>query len=524
MRRPLVIAASLAAATALVLTGCSTGGGDSTAAANGEPVDGGTLVYATDIQPTAGGLDPYSSVAFANQNMLVQIYETLLTKSDDGEIMPGLAESWEQVDDTTYTVTLREGVTFSDGSPLTAEDVVFSFDTMTTAPAVTATLLTGLAETTAIDEQTVQFTLSAPNGTFLNVIAARGTAYIVNQAWYESTPAEARQREALGTGPFVLDEWVDNVSLTLTKNEQYWQEGLPHLDVLEFQFLPDETARISALRQGAGVDAAWTRDAALVADLDGQGFAFGENASTRGLNIYVNAQSGPLADVRVRQAISLALDRQAIIDLAAGGNGELSLTVPAGDPTAVLPDEDTPLYTQDIDAAKKLLAEAGQESPTISLTYATDASLAIDVPAYEVMKEQLAEAGITLELNGTTWTEVVGAVVSGGYTDLIAVPGYYQPDMTAYFNFFLVPGAATNKVTAEGDPGVAELAELRGVIEPAERAEKLEALEDLVADQAYVYTLFAQAQRFEAWSERVQGYVADPFTYRWNLVNAWLAD
>lgn len=518
-RTRLALAGSLLSVT-LALTACS-GGGEATDPA-GEPVAGGDLVYSTDVQPAAGGLDPYVTTAFASENVLVQIYETLFVKDADGEIQPALATGYDQVDELTLDVTLRDDVSFSDGTPLTAEDVAFSFDTMTAVGAPQASLLR-LAATEVVDPTTVRFTFDQPNGAFLNVISARGNAYVVNQAWYESTSPEDRQRSALGTGPFVLDSWEDNVAVDLVANEEYWEEGLPHVDTLSFEILADETARQSALRQGSS-QAGWLRDPALAEQLSNESFSVGENAATRNLYLYVNGQSGPMSDVRVRQAVSAALDREQIIELASGGRGEPSLAVAAGDPVAVAPDDDTPYYTQDIDAARDLLAEAGYEDGvTISLTYASDASFAVDVPAYEVMQQQLAEAGITLELQGVAWADLLSGYLSGDWTDLVAAPGTYRPDPTAYFTAFLTPDVATNRVTTADSPGVAELGELFATTAPEERSAIVADLQDIVAENAYVYVLYASPQRYEVWSDQLAGYEVDPYTYRSELKNAWLA-
>lgn len=506
---------------ALVLSGCGVARSVQQGPV-GEPVSGGVLVYATDVQPTAGGLDPFVTSAFANQNVIVQVYESLLTRTDDGTLAPGLAESWEQVDDRRVEVTLREGVRFSDGTPLETSDVVFSFETMMVPPAPQAQYLRGLESVRALDDRRVEFVFTEPNGAFLNVVAARGTAMVVNQEWYESTPPEQRQRSTLGTGPFALTRWVDNVQISLRRNEHYWRPGLPRLDGVDFQIVPDETARVSALRQGTDVDAAWLRDATLALPLGEEGMTVGRNAATRGLNVYVDATSGPLADVDVRRAISLAMDREQMLRLGALGNGQVSLPLPAGDPQAVLPDGQTPFYQRDVAGARRLLDQAGQPAPTVTLTYASDASFALDVPSYEVLKQNLAEAGITLELRGVPWTDVITSYLVGDWQGLIAVPGTFTPDVTSYLTTVLNPGAPTNKVTVEGDPGVAELDRLFTLTDPADRAEQLTEVLDVVADQAYLYTLYAQPQRFEVWSPRVQGYQVDPYTYRWRLAEAWL--
>ena len=517
----------LAATLALSLAACSSGGTASSRSSeevtSSEPVAGGTLTYATDVQPQAGGLDPYVSQAFANFNAIVQIYEPLLAKDNDGEIIPALAESWEQVDDTTFTFALRPGVTFSDGTPLTADDVVFSINAMLKPGTTQAQNLTSVADVTALDDATVQITTTAPDATLVNLLASRGYP-IVSKAWYESTSPEDRQTSAMGTGPFILDTWEDNVSLTYTKNPTYWQEGLPYVDALEFLFVGDETSRASQLRQGSGVSVAWFRDPTQVTSLESEGFEVGQNASTRAMYMFVNASEGPLADVRVRQAVSKAMDRQMLIDLAMSGKAEPSLVVPAGDPWGITPDASTPNYTTDVEGAEALLEEAGQPAPTISLTYASDAAFALDVPMIEVLQGQLAEAGITLELNPVPWSEVIASYVQGTWTDLLLVPGVYQPDPAAYFATVLTPGLPMVSAVTADSPEVELYTKLRTTMDPAERADILVELETLVAENVDVLIAYTAPQRYEVWSDAVAGYVVDPYTYREGLAATYLVN
>ncbi|WP_156158974.1 ABC transporter substrate-binding protein [Demequina gelatinilytica] len=510
-------AAAAVALLGLSLAACASSGeeaGSSESAAPLAAVDGGSLVYASDVQPITGGLDPYLASAFANMNATVQIYEPLLAKDADGTIIPWLAESWEQVDDLTYTFTLRDGVTFSDGSPLTVEDVIFSIESMRASAAGAANFAT-LGEVTALDDSTVQITTVAPDATLINVLAYRGSA-IVSKAWYEAATEEERQQTAMGTGPFVLDTWTDQVSMTFTANESYWGEA-PSVDTLEFDFIGDENARAAQLRQGSGTDMAWFRDPTQVSSLEEEGYTVGQNAATRSLTMYINATDGPLADVKVRQAVSKAMDRQALIDFAMGGLAEPSLVVPAGDPWGIEPDESTPNYTHDVDGAKALLAEAGETSPTIQLTYASDAAFALDVPMVEVLQQQLAEAGITLELVGKPWTEVLQSYIGGTWTDLLLVPGVYQPDPASYFSTVLTPGLPmATTVTAES-PEVALYMQLRSTFDEAERAEILAQLETAVAENVNVLVAYTGPQRYEVWGDTVTGYEVDPYTYREGL-------
>jgi peptide/nickel transport system substrate-binding protein len=518
--RRALTAALAAGVTMITLAGCASAY-PGTAGADATPTAGGTIVYATDVQPQAGGLDPYLATSFASFNFINQIYEPLLSKDAEGTVQPLLATEWEQIDDTTWTVTLREGVTFSDGTPLTSADVVFSFQAMKAG--VGAMALSGIADVVALDEAVVQFTTAGPDATFLNLISSRQYP-IVSQAWYEATSEGDRQRTALGTGPFVMDEWQDNVSLTLVRNENYWDDELPYADSLRFDIVGDETARASQLRQRSGTDMAWFRDPTQVATLEAEGFTVGQNSATRALNILINGTEGPLADVRVRQAVSQAMDREELITLAMGGYAEESLVVPAGDPWGLEPDADTPNYTNDVEGAKELLAEAGQESPTISLTYASDAAFALDVPMVEVLKEQLAEAGITLELKPLPWSEVLPAYMAGTWSDLILVPGVYQADPALYFTTILTPGLPMVKTVTADSPEVALFTQLRSTTDEDARKDILAELEDLVAENVNVLVAYTMPQRYEVWGDTVSGYDVDPYTTRDALKDTFKAN
>src|SRR5699024_7179939 len=144
--------------------------------------------------------------------------ESLLTKDDEGNLQPGLAESWDQVDTTTYRFTLRDGVQFSDGSMLTVDDVIFSYQTMRDERATQSWMLSTLESMRAVDDRSVEFHLSAPGGAFLNLAAGESAGVIVSEEWYTSTSPEERQRTALGTGAFQLTAWEDQVVLSLRRN------------------------------------------------------------------------------------------------------------------------------------------------------------------------------------------------------------------------------------------------------------------------------------------------------------------
>ncbi len=510
---------------ALVLTACA-GGASTEIADDGAPVPGGTATYAVDIEPIAGGIDPMVATALVAQTVMDQAYETLLTRSDAGEIEPGLATEYEQVDPTTFRFVLRQGVKFADGSDFTAEDVVYTFQTYQAATTGKKAYLAGLESVTADDDHTVTFHFTQPNGTFLNAVAHRESFMIVSSDGYGSASEEERQRTSFGTGPFVVSEWQDGVAITLTRNPHYWGENQPYLDTLVLQLIPDESTRLAAVQQGT-VEAAWFSDGTIADQAEAAGYLLGEVAYTQSLPIYINPESGPLSDVRVRRAVSLALDRQALVDVAMFGHGKVSTVVPAGDPMAPPVDADTPHYTRDVAAAKALLAEAGQPNPQVTLSYFGDVVQA-QHPIYEVMQQQLAEAGITLNLKATPAAELAPIFTAGEtFTDLVSLPTSYKADPTFYFDTFLAEAGAMNhwKGNADADAALDLLARAKAETDPATKGDLLAQLVDEVAEQVLVLVPMAVPQHFELWDDtRFRGYDTDPYGSRHRLKGSWVVN
>lgn len=525
-RKPLIALAG-AVLVSLALAACSSSPSDpAEPTAAGDPVAGGTLTWAMPGEPAAGGVDPMVGTGLINYFTMDQVYETLLTKDDTGTIQPGLALSYEQPDDLTYVFTLREGVQFADGTPFTASDVVYSFESYLESQISKKAYLIGLEDIAADDDTTVTFQFSEPNGTFIDAVSHRETFFIVSEAWHSQISEEERQRKAMGTGPFELVEWTDGVSLDFVANENYWDGAAPYLDELVFEVIPDESTRLAALQQGT-VDAAWFGDGTIAGQAVDAGFTLGDLAYTQGLPIFINPESGALSDIRVRQAMSLAIDRQAIIDTVFFGDGEISFVAPAGDPNAPVPDADTPYYERDVDQAIALLEEAGQPNPTITINYFGE-TIQNQHPMYELMQQQLAEAGITLELNPMPTAEISQIFTTGAsFEDLVSLPWSYRANPAFYYDPFLSDAGAMNHW--QGNPEAADaielLAESKTITDIDEQASIIEELNGIVTENVLVLVPAALPQNYQVWnSDVVQGYTTDPYTSRYNLKYTWLAE
>lgn len=506
---------------ALALTGCAAPNAEQSDDGL-EPIAGGTLNWAIPTQPAAGGVDPMVAAALGAQVLMDQAYDTLLTKGENGDIQPGLATSWDQLDELTYVFELRDDAAFADGTGFTADDVVYTFETYLQAPTGKKAYLAGLESVVAEGDYEVSFHFSAPNSTFLNVLSGYQTFFIVGRDGYGKASEVDRQTHTYGTGAYQITDWNDGVSLTFEKNEHYW--GQTYFDELVFHYIPDEATRQAALQQGT-VQGGFFIDKVLADQLVQSGYTEGAPANTQGVGIYLNPGDGPLADVRVRRAVSLALDRQALVDTAMLGSGEVSTIIPAGDPLAPEINEKTPYYERDVAAAKKLLADAGQPNPEIQLSYFGDVA-ASHHPIYELMQQQLAEAGISLSLKSTPTSELAPIYTAGeSFTDMVALPGSSRPDPILYFDGFLSDTGLYNywREAPEAQRARQLLQDARAEADPERKQDLVDELTTEVTEQVLVLMPLALPVYMEIWDgAALHGYESDPYTSMYNLTQSWL--
>jgi peptide/nickel transport system substrate-binding protein len=193
----------------------------------------------------AVGLDPALVTAASSFQIMAPVYQQLVAFDEAGQAQPELAESWENPDDTTFAFHLRDGVTFHNGAPLTAADVKFTFDRMIdpATKSVWVSQFDPVASIEATDDRTVTFKLKQPFGPFLATLADSYSVIV---------PQNAGDLTAtmIGTGPFALAEWTRDVQTVLQANPNYWEAGLPMVGDLTYRILPDEAARLAAIRTG----------------------------------------------------------------------------------------------------------------------------------------------------------------------------------------------------------------------------------------------------------------------------------
>lgn len=404
-----------------------------------EPQKGGTLNMVVQPEPPTVmlGINKLGPVSFVGS----KIYEGLITLAPDMTPQPSLAKSWEiSKDGLTYTFHLQEGVKWHDGKPLTSADVVYSFsEFLPKAFARTRSVMARTESITAPDDKTVVFKLKEPYAAFMLIFEVSGGT-IVPKHLYEGTDIfkNPANETPVGTGPFKFDKWEKGSYIHLVRNDDYWRDDRPYLDDIYFHIIPDANSRAIAFEQGQ-VDVLRGGDVEnfevrRLADLpevevSEDGWEFYDPLAI----ININLRHKPLDNVKVRQAISYALDRKFIIDAIFGGFGK-----PAYGPMT----ERTPFYDQsaltdysyDLEKAKALMAESGIE-PDANGVYAKLDLVPLPYGETwqrqaEYIRQQLTQIGIE--------TNVVS----------VDVPGWVERATTGKFDI------TTNFIYLLGDPAM----------------------------------------------------------------------
>lgn len=428
-RRPGAARFSTLTAAALVLTAACSGptadaapGTDapssaaSAPASDGTPVAGGTIVYGHQQEPACvfGGWIEQAYLSY-------QVLDSLVSLDADGAVVPWLAESWQESEDgLTWTFTLKEGVTFTDGSPLTAEAVAFNFDYWVAGGNATAAvwLEDYFESATAVDELTLEIRLLAPYPRFADNLT-QGYFGIQSAEALESRTDEENCTAPIGSGAFTVAEWNRGENIVLERNEGYssWpanarHEGPALVERVDWRFVSDPTTRVATLRSGE-THAVYDVPAVDWESVGADGFTRLRYITPgRPQQLSLDTAEGPFTDVAVRQAFAYALDRKAIVEaighgvIPFEGNGGVSQATPGYSTAAA------ERYSYDVDEANRLLDEAGWTERTsdgfrakegeplhIVLPYGAGSIINADGAAIlQAVKEQAKAVGFDVEL------------------------------------------------------------------------------------------------------------------------------
>jgi len=444
MRNALLLGMSMGAAQTL-LAACAQPGAPvaeapaaDAPAASTTPKAGGEATWAIDSDVV--NLIPFGGVSGANHWGKELFYDSLLEWDKDLNVQPAIAERWEAPDDTSWIFYLRQGLKFHNGDEVTADDVIYSMELQKTPPepGVPNSFYPAIESVEAIDKYTVKFNMTGPDPSVEGYLAwSRYSAIIPKDAYTRWNLLT----EGVGTGPFKLVQYVPNDRVEYERNPDFWKPDLPYLDKITLKVLPDESGRVAALRSGEIHGCSVTADTALTLANDPDiTILKGLFSAPRVLQFTILGDDKPWNDVRVRQAMSKAIDRQQIIDNVFGGEAVLSAAVPPGYGDWFISSEELAenWFKQDLEAAKQLMIDAGY-ADGFEITLYSIANHDATQTA-EVVQQQLKEINITVEVIA----EEIGPFakrVGDGTFDWCSTGRGMRPDVTRYVNDFGDPAA-----------------------------------------------------------------------------------
>ena len=444
----------------------------------------GIVLEPPHLDPTAGAAAAIDEIVYAN------VFEGLTSIGPDGSVRPGLAESWDVTEDgKVYVFKLRSGVKFHDGTNFEATDVKFSLDRARAEDSTNAQkpLFAQIDAVEVVDPMTVKVTLKQAQGSFL-----------YNMGWGDAImvapeSADGNKANPVGTGPFKFDSWAKGSSIKITKNPDYWGEAAS-LEKAEFRIVPDAAAAIPALLSGdvhafANMPAG---DALAQIQADPR-FEVVIGATEGETILSTNNKQPPFDNLKVRQAIAHALDREAIILGNGSGYGTPigSHFSPANEAYVDL----TKTYELDLDKAKALLKEAGFEN-------GFKATLKLPPPAYardggQVVAAQLRKIGIELEIIPVEWAQWLEQVFKKKDYDLTIVSHTEPNDIGIYARkdyYFQYDNPDFNKVISELDV----------TSDPAKRKELFGKAQTILANDAVNGYMF-QLPKIGVWDAKIEG-------------------
>jgi peptide/nickel transport system substrate-binding protein len=459
-------------------------------------------------------LDPAFASSDAEIAILNAIYDYLVDIDAANEIQPRLASSWQISDDgLTYTFTLFPGATFHDGSPLTAQDVVWTFDRLRDPESElpTATLYSNIETISAADEHTVVFTLQETNPFFLFDLSDNHALILKAET---EDPSNFN-----GTGPFSVVDYRPENRIELEANPDYFIEGKPGVVTLEFIFFADQAAAVDALR-GGQVDLVMRMPTPLFQTLQGVPELETYNVPTNAFDLVrLRTDQEPGSDPRVIQALKLATDREAIIEIVTLGQGALSKDSPIGPTFQQWHAEDLVVPARDPAAARALLDEAGYADGLQLDLHTPDTGDRPDLAV--VLQEQWAEAGINVNVivepesvyyGEDRWLEVPLGITGWGH----------RPYPQFYLDVMLTCNAAWNE-SRFCDEEFDQLVHVAGTsLDEAERDQAYAEIQRILLERGPIIPYFFP--QFGAINQRFTGFEMKAFPGRTDLAAVQLAD
>ncbi len=366
----------------------------------GTPVPGGSVVYG--MTQDLASLDPHVDTDAGTRDVVFNLYEGLVKPTSDGGFIAAVASDYTISDDAkTYTFTLRDGITFHDGTPVTIEDVKYSIDRYAEIQGESSAFSSLVDSVEVQDDKTLVVNLKESYSEFLPMM----TIAIIPQS------NEDPVGNPIGTGPFKYVSYTPGQNMELEKYDGYWQEGVPSLDSVEFKFIADVDTAFVELQAGT-IDILKYLTSAQAETL-GDDYNIVQGSMNLVHAMYLNSAYEPLSKTEVRQALCYAVDRDAINNFIFGGKSHIigSHMIPAMS-KYYEPEAET-VYSYDPEKAKELLADAGY-ADGFDLEITVPSSYSQHVDSAQIIADELSQVGINVTLNQVEWSTWLQDVYKGG--------------------------------------------------------------------------------------------------------------
>ena len=367
----------------------------------GTPVPGGSVVYG--MTQDLASLDPHVDTDAGTRDVVFNLYEGLVKPTSDGGFIAAVASDYTISDDAkTYTFTLRDGITFHDGTPVTIEDVKYSIDRYAEIQGESSAFSSLVDSVEVQDDKTLVVNLKESYSEFLPMM----TIAIIPQS------NEDPVGNPIGTGPFKYVSYTPGQNLELEKYDGYWQEGVPSLDSVEFKFIADVDTAFVELQAGT-IDILKYLTAAQAETLGDEDYNIVQGSMNLVHAMYLNSAYEPLSKTEVRQALCYAVDRDAINNFIFGGKSHIigSHMIPAMS-KYYEPEAET-VYSYDPEKAKELLADAGY-ADGFDLEITVPSSYSQHVDSAQIIADELSQVGVNVTLNQVEWSTWLQDVYKGG--------------------------------------------------------------------------------------------------------------
>ncbi len=454
------------------------------------------------VSQEAVGLDPHIVTAFSSMRRLDLLYNRLVRLDENMQVVPDLAQSWEIPDNLTYIFHLRKGVKFHNGRELTADDVKYSLervlDPTTASPG--RSYISTISKIEVVDTYTVKLTLSSPLASLLDALTSNNISIVPREAVQEHGNL---QRVAVGTGPYMLKEWVVDNSMTLVKNPNYFEAGLPKSDEVIFRVIPEEASLYAGVRSG-NLDLATINDGATIRQAKAD-----KNVvvmSKPGMNVRVfsfNNQKKPFDDIRVRQAVALALDRSEILTMAEYGMGAATGPIPISAKVWAIAPDKLPLGKTDYAKAKQLLSEAGYPNG-FSFDIVCSSTYEGGLAVAQVIQNQLKNIGLTANLDVVEWGNYIDRWVKRDFATMVELRGgSSEPDRFLYRSLHSTGGVNNFMYKDAETDALLELG--REQTDPAERKATYDKVQMVLSEKAPLVFLYSPNEN-QVTSPYVEGF------------------